>query len=130
MRSPTIREVSVSDQSDTSIVDTVLRLEGDLGPADRDQIVERFGKLDQRLRSYGADKVELQLTMKERDTASQRTTLEAWVAGQPRLVSTSHEAGYDQALNEVRDDMIRLVSDAKNRNEPRNNRHLRESGKG
>ncbi|MGY6499478.1 MAG: HPF/RaiA family ribosome-associated protein [Acidimicrobiales bacterium] len=120
----------MSEETEPSTVDAVLRLEGDLAPADRPVIVDRFGKLDTRLRSFSSEKIELQLTMKERDTPSQRTTLEVWIVGQPRLVSTSHETGFDQAINEVRDDMIRLLSDAKNRSEPRNNRHLRDSGRG
>lgn len=52
---------------------------------------------------------------------------EALVAGWPRMAATSHHVQFDKAINEVRDDMIRLISDAKNKNEPRNNKHLRET---
>jgi ribosome-associated translation inhibitor RaiA len=65
--------------------------------------------------------------VKERDEPSQRTTLEAWIAGQPRLVATSDRQDFDAAIAEVRDDLIRQITDAKNRTEPRNNRALRES---
>ena len=118
----------MSDTSDTSIVELTLRLAGDLGPAERPDIVEHFGKLDHRLKSYDPETVELQLTLKERDTPSQRTTLEAWIAGQTRLVATSTKTSLGPALTEVRDDLIRQLSDAKNRSEPRNNRHLRDTG--
>ncbi|MDH3706280.1 MAG: HPF/RaiA family ribosome-associated protein [Acidimicrobiia bacterium] len=108
-------------------VDTTLRLEGDLKPDDRDRIVASWGPLDQRLRSFRADAVSLMLTMKERDTPSQRTALEARVAGFDTFVATSTETDVERALIEVRDDLIRQLTDAKNRTEPRHNRHLRET---
>ncbi|MGH8983520.1 MAG: HPF/RaiA family ribosome-associated protein [Acidimicrobiia bacterium] len=106
-------------------VDASLRLGGGLEPAERDHVMACWGSLDARLRSFPAGTVELQLTVKERDTPSQRTTLEAWIAGQPRLVATSSRTTLDQALVEVRDDMIRQLTDAKTRTEPRNRRHYR-----
>ena len=48
------------------------------------------------------------------------------MAGQQRLVSTSANTPLDRALIEVRDDMVRQITDATNRREPRNNRRLRE----
>ncbi len=116
----------MADQTDVATVDGALRLGGGVEPDERDLIVERWSKLDSRLRSFRPDAVELQLTIKERGTPSQRTTLEAWIAGQPRLVATSDEESFDGAINEVRDDLIRQLTDAKNKSEPRNNRQLRD----
>jgi tartrate dehydratase alpha subunit/fumarate hydratase class I-like protein len=48
------------------------------------------------------------------------------MAGQARLVSTSARPALQDALTEVRDDMVRQINDATTRQEPRNNRHLRE----
>ena len=62
-------------------VDASLRLVGGLESSERDNIVTQFASLDARLRSFRADTVELLLTVKERDTPSQRTTLEAQIAG-------------------------------------------------
>ncbi len=64
----------------------------------------------------------LQLSVKERDTPSQRTMLAATIVGQRRLVATSRRTDFDGALAEVRDDLVRQITDAKNRTEPRNNR--------
>jgi ribosome-associated translation inhibitor RaiA len=100
-------------------------LGGGLGPRDRARIVDNWSKLDNRLRSYRADEVQLILTVKERDTPSQRTTLEAHIARRPTLVATSSHGDLDRALNEVRDDLIRRLTDAKNRREPRQNRKRR-----
>jgi ribosome-associated translation inhibitor RaiA len=115
----------MTDETDVATVDQSLRLGGGVHDSDRDLILDRWASLDNRLRSFRAGSVELQLTVKERDTPSQRTTLEAWITGQQRLVATSDEASFQRALTEVRDDLIRQLTDAKNRTEPRNNRHLR-----
>jgi ribosome-associated translation inhibitor RaiA len=109
----------------TATVDEALRLGGGVEPAERDGIVAHFASLDSRLRSFPSGAVELQITVKERETASQRTTLEAWIAGRPRLVATSTRTNLDQALTEVRDDLVRQITDAKNRTEPRNSRQRR-----
>lgn len=107
-------------------VDEALRLGGGLREDERPGIVDQFASLDKRLRSYPSGTVELELTMKERDTPSQRTTLEAWIHGWPRLVATSTHTTFDQAVGEVRDDLIRQITDTKGRTEPRNSRQRRD----
>jgi len=109
------------------IVADILQLSHGVGPDERDRVVAAFSRLDERFRSFPEGGVELALSVKERDTPSQRTTLEAWIAGQPRIVATSVRTDFDAALAEVRDDMVRQISDAKNRTEPRNNRAGRET---
>ena len=69
----------------------------------------------------------MELSVKERDTPSQRTTLEADISGWPRLVATSSHAAMGKALVEVRDDLLRQITDHKTRMEPRNNRHRRDT---
>lgn len=108
-----------------TVESSLQKLGGGLGPDDRARIVDRWSRLDHRLRSFRADEVGLILTVKERDTPSQHTTLEARVARRPTLVATSSHTDLDRALNEVRDDMIRQLTDAKNRSEPRQNRKRR-----
>lgn len=115
----------MTEAHEGSTVDEALRLGGGVDAAEREGIVSSWSALDARLRSFDPNSVELELTVKERDTPSQRVTLEAWIAGQPRLVATSTRSGFDGAIAEVRDDLIRQISDAKNRSEPRNNRKLR-----
>jgi ribosome-associated translation inhibitor RaiA len=111
----------------TPTVAGTLQLANGVTPAEFDRVVAVMGRLDERLRSFPAGTVELQLSVKERDTPSQRTTLEAWIAGQPRLVATSNRADLDGALAEVRDELIRQITDAKNRTEPRNARSHRDT---
>lgn len=104
-----------------------LRLEYGVGQDEFDHVVDVLGRLDERLRSFRAEAVELRLSVKERDEPSQRTTLEAIIAGRPIIVATSERGDFDAALVEVRDDLIRQITDAKNRTEPMNNPNLRDS---
>lgn len=113
------------NDEDVATVEESLRLGSGFEQDERAQIVEGWTALDARLRSFGAQTVELELSVKERGEASQRTVLEASISGQPRVVSTSNESNLGRALNEVRDDLIRQLTDAKNRTEPRNNPSLR-----
>ncbi len=114
----------MSDEG-TATVETSLRLGNGFGQDERGPIVEGWASLDARLRSFDAGTVDMELSVKERGEASQRTVLEAWISGQTRIVATSSEPDLAQALHEVRDDLIRQLTDAKNRTEPRNNPSLR-----
>lgn len=111
----------------TPSVAETLRLSNGVAPAEFDRVAAVLGRLDDRLRSFPEGSVELQLSVKERDAPGQRTTLEAWIAGHPRLVATSDRPDFDAAVAEVRDDLVRQITDAKNRTEPRNNRALRDA---
>jgi ribosome-associated translation inhibitor RaiA len=68
-----------------------------------------FGRLERRLSRWDPEQVELELSVKERDTPSQKTVLECWIAGAPRVVGTSKEQDLDKAVVEVRDDVWRQV---------------------
>lgn len=102
------------------------RLSNGIAPAEFDQVVAVLGRFDERFRSYPDGAVELQLSVKERGTPSQRTTLAVRSAGQQRVVATSSRADFDGALAEVRDELVRQFNDAKNRSAPRNSCVFRE----
>ena len=69
-----------------------------------------FGNLERRLSRWDPEQVELELSVKERDTNSQRVVLECWIAGAPKIVGTSIERDLDRAVVEVRDDVRRQVN--------------------
>jgi ABC-type nitrate/sulfonate/bicarbonate transport system ATPase subunit len=71
--------------------DEALRLGNGFGADERTAIVDGWASLDERLRSFDAATVELELSVKERGLASQRTVLEAGISGQARVVATSNE---------------------------------------
>jgi len=85
--------------------------------------------LGSRLRSFPDTEIDLEISLKDRRGTGRRVTLECWISRSPRLhlVSTSTARELAVALNEVRDDLIRQVDDAKTRTEPRNNRARRHS---
>lgn len=102
-----------------------LRLGSGFAAAERQGIVDRLGPLDDRLRSFRPDTVDLELSVKERGTPSQRVVLEAYIAGWGAFVGTSTKHDLDPALTEVRDDLVRQLSDTKQSTEAQNNRHGR-----
>ena len=104
-----------------------LNLHGDIRDGEFDTIVDHWAKLDSRLRSFDAGTVSMQLFVKERDTNSQHLTLDVKIDGQNPLVATSSNTDFDRALNEVRDEMIRQITDMKTKTEPRHDKHRRDS---
>ncbi|HLL67761.1 MAG TPA: HPF/RaiA family ribosome-associated protein [Micromonosporaceae bacterium] len=108
-------------------VDACLRVGGGFSQGDRNWIVEQCGTLDTRLASFDADTTELEVSVKDRAVRGQKVTLECWIAGRQKIVTTSSEEDLHAAVNDVRDDLRRRLNDAKTREEPRHNRHLRES---
>jgi ribosome-associated translation inhibitor RaiA len=116
----------MTNQHPATVADS-LTVHGDLRDDEVTQLVDHWAKLDNRLRSFDAGTVSLQLFVKERDTKSQHVTLDAKIDGLAPLVASSSTTDLDQALNEVRDEMIRQLNDMKTRREPRNNKHLRDT---
>ncbi|MCP5066073.1 MAG: HPF/RaiA family ribosome-associated protein [bacterium] len=117
----------MSEHDDPATVESSLRLGGGFDAEERDRIVAGWGRLTSRLGSFPNGTVELEVSVKERATPSQRTVLEGWIAGHDRLVATSEQTDLDKALTEVRDDLIRQLTDAKNRTEPSKRRSLRDT---
>ncbi len=120
-------DIAMGKHDDMASVETSLRLGSGFDARERDRIVAGWSNLTSRLGSFPRGTVELELSVKQRATPSQRTVLEAWIAGSDRLVATSEEPDIDKALTEVRDDLVRQLTDARNRTEPRNRRSLRET---
>ncbi len=116
----------MTNENPATVADS-LQVEGDLTESEIEQIIEHWSKLDSRMRSFNAGSVDLKLFVKDRDTKSQHVTLDAKIDGHSPLVATSSSADLDHAFNEVRDEMIRQITDMKTRSEPRNNRHLRDT---
>ncbi|GAA1302236.1 HPF/RaiA family ribosome-associated protein [Saccharothrix xinjiangensis] len=104
-----------------------LRLATGFHVSERHWVVEHLDALGTRLRSFRADQIDLEISLKDREGVEQRVTLECWINRHPRLhlVATSSRRDLSAALGEVRDDLVRQVDEAKTRTEPRSNRALR-----
>lgn len=104
-----------------TVSDSLMLVHG-VEPDERDHVVAALGPLDKVLRSYQEDTVTLRLNIKDRGAAGQRTSLEATIAGHPNAVATSDHAEFDRALHEVRDDLERQLTDAKERAQDKDRR--------
>ena len=117
----------MSAVTDPATVDQCLRVGAGFSQGDRNWIAEQFATLDARLASFHADTTELEVSVKDREAKGQKVTLECFIAGRPTVVTTSLEEDLRAAIHDVRDDLRRKLNDAKHKQEPRNNRHLRET---
>lgn len=99
-----------------------LQVHGDLAQHEIASLLDHWGNLDTRLRSFDEGTVHLDLYVKDRDSPSQHLTLEATIDRWPVLVATSTDHRLEHALNVVRDEMIRLIADARDRHKPRHRR--------
>jgi ribosome-associated translation inhibitor RaiA len=113
----------MTNPNPTASLEANLRLGNGLTEHDRQRVLHRLSALDARLRSFRADAVDLLVTVKERDTRSQRTTLQASIADQPPLVASSTHTGLDEALSEVGREVGRLLTGVKTRREPAHQHH-------
>ena len=89
-----------------------LRLGSGFSEDERERVVARLEKLNRRLKKFRAEGTELEITVKDRDTPSQKVTLEAWLPKFPHLVATSAESDLMAALAEVREDLWHQIDDA------------------
>jgi ribosome-associated translation inhibitor RaiA len=103
-----------------------LRVGAGFTQGDRIWLVEQFGTLDARLASFHADATALEISVKDRAARGQKVTLECWLSGGEKIVTTSSEDDLHAAVMDARDDLRRRIDDVRTRREPRHNRHLRE----
>jgi ribosome-associated translation inhibitor RaiA len=85
---------------------------------EQDRLVEILDKLDHRLTGTPADRVRLEIQVKERDQAGQKVTLEGQVGGLPAIVATSDKDEVWAAVADARDEFIRQLADEKSRRQP------------
>jgi ribosome-associated translation inhibitor RaiA len=116
----------MSAVSNPATVEDCLRVGAGFTQGDRNWIAEMFATLDARLASFHADATELEISVKDREAKGQKVTLECWIGGRDKVVTTSSEEDLHAAIMDVRDDLRRRLNDSKTRQEPRHNRHLRE----
>lgn len=93
----------------------LLRFDGGFTEREEDRVRARLEKLNRRLKRFPADATELTIGVKDRDTTSQKVTLECSVPNFPRFVVTSQESDLKDALMDVREDLWRQIDDAVNK---------------
>ena len=108
-----------------SIVEECLRVHGPLRGHEFVELVDHWAKLDHRLQSFERRSIKLDLHIHDRDAAGQWVLLEAHIGGFAPIVAKHASRSLDDCLNHVRDELIRQLSDAKGRVEPRPHHHGR-----
>jgi len=102
-----------AEEQSPATVATALRVVPQFRGDETERLVEMLSpSLNQRLSRYGANQVEMELSVKDRDTDKQRVVLEAWIAQGRRIkfVATSTEPNIDDAVMEVRGDMVTQIN--------------------
>lgn len=104
----------MSDTETAASVDQV-RIVSEFRSEEHDRIRETLSQLNRPLSRFEADTVELELSIKERDSSTPYTVLECWIAGWPKMVATSREQEVTRAVTEVRKDLKRQIEEAVSR---------------
>jgi len=99
--------------SSTKVLNDRLRLGAGFGPADRSHVLELMSSLTRHLARWKPEKVDLEISVKDRTGPEQKITLEALLPGLGLVVATSAHHDLDHALIEARKELIRQIDDEK-----------------
>jgi hypothetical protein len=88
-----------------------LRIEFGFEESERPRVIELLRKLDRQLKRFPADAVDMELTVKDRDTVDQKVTMDVRLPSLPRIVATSKEMPLRDALMDVREDVLRQIKE-------------------
>lgn len=83
--------------------------------AERTRILAILSKLDRQLSRFRADATDLELTVKDRGSMTQKVTLEVRLPKFPRVVATSTEMDLRDALMDLREDLWRRIDNLMSR---------------
>lgn len=110
--------MSAIENDSAEVLDQRLRLGAGFGAADRDRVLATLSSLSRHLAHWRPERVDLEISVKDRSGVEQKVTLEAWLPGWPPLIATSAGRELDHALVEVRKEMIRQIEDEKAKRGP------------
>jgi ribosome-associated translation inhibitor RaiA len=97
----------------TRVLDERLRLGAGFGAADRRHVLELLSSLTRHLARWRPEKVDLEISVKDRGGPEQKVTLEALLPGLGVVVATSAGRDLDHAVIEARKELIRQIDDEK-----------------
>jgi ribosome-associated translation inhibitor RaiA len=99
--------------SPAEVLSDRLRLGAGFGQADRGHVLELMSSLPRHLARWRAEKVDLEISVKDRGGPEQKVTLEALLPGLGQVVATSEHRDLDHALIEARKELTRQIDDEK-----------------
>ena len=88
-----------------------LRIEFGFEESERPRVIELLRKLDRQLKRFPADAVDMELTVKDRETLDQKVTMDVRLPNLPRIIATSKESALRDALMEVREEVWRQIKE-------------------
>lgn len=106
------RQNDIQGRCPVATVASSLRVLPEFDPSEYQEVTEVLAaRLDRRLERFADDQVELEVSVKERDTPSQRVVLEGWFAvpGRSHFVGTSTRASLMAAVRETGEDLHKQV---------------------
>lgn len=115
-----------SAEARTGILDQILHVSGGFSEAERQRVLDALADLTPHLSRWDPADMELDVSVKERDSKEQKVSIRAILPGFPTLVATAVDRDLDRALADARRDLIRQIEDEKKKRQPKDNRHLRE----
>lgn len=92
-------------------VEGQLRLGFGFEESERARVVDMMHKLDRQLKRFRSDAVDIELTVKDRETVTQKVTMEVKLPHFPRIVATSNEPMLRDALMDVREEVLRQIKE-------------------
>jgi len=110
----------------TGILDQILHVSGGFSEAERQRLLDALAELAPHLSRWDPADMELDVSVKQRDSKEQKVSIRAILPGYPTLVGTAVDRDLDRALADAKRDLIRQIEDEKKKRQPKNNRHLRE----
>jgi ribosome-associated translation inhibitor RaiA len=116
----------MTNSKPTPVLASALATTGGFHENERSHVLAVLSPLEKHLARWGADQVELRLSLKDRGGPEQQVTLEAKLGGWPSLVAKAADLDVDRALHEARTELIRQIEDERRRRIPKDNRKLRE----
>jgi ribosome-associated translation inhibitor RaiA len=114
-----------TDTTRTDVLDQVLHLSGGFLAADRSWVPEALSTLVPHLSRWDPESMQLDVSVKHRDSKEQQVTLRAELAGYPTVVAKAIDLDLTRALAEAKRELIRQIEDEKKKREPKSNRLLR-----
>jgi ribosome-associated translation inhibitor RaiA len=108
------------------VLDQILHISGGFSEAERPRVLEALADLAPRLSRWDPADMELDVSVKQRDSKEQKVSIRAILPGYPVLVGTAVDRDLDRALADAKRDLIRQIEEEKKKRQPKDNRHLRE----
>jgi ribosome-associated translation inhibitor RaiA len=110
--------MSTTPSPSDATADKCLHLGHGFHEDERERVVGILDKLDHRLVGVEADRVRLEIQVKNRDQSGQKVTLDGQVGSYPAMVATSDKDEVWAAVADARDEFIRQLNDEKTKRQP------------